>query len=48
MTDTVDGFGKKRNHSQYGKEEKDPQEEDMHRELPKTPSNVPEKNKKKK
>lgn len=38
MGDTVDGFDKKRDHNQYGEVNKDPQDKDRARELPKMPN----------
>lgn len=38
MEDTEDGFGKKRDHNQYGKEDKTPDEMDKVRELPRSPN----------
>tara|TARA_R110000772_G_scaffold74718_3_gene162717 strand:- start:261 stop:395 length:135 start_codon:yes stop_codon:yes gene_type:complete len=35
MGDTTDGFGKKRDHNQYGEVEKDPAEKRDNKELPK-------------
>lgn len=38
MADTTDGFGKKRDHNQYGKVEKDPSENTKKKDLPKSPN----------
>lgn len=46
MADTQDGFGKKRDHNQYGEIEKDPSEENKNKELPKSPNKGVEKEKK--
>ena len=46
MADTQDGFGKKRDHNQYGEVEKDPSEENKNKELPKSPNKGVENNKK--
>ncbi|WP_157417838.1 hypothetical protein [Aequorivita capsosiphonis] len=38
MGNVENGFNKKRDHNQYGEENKTPEQEDKHRELPKMPN----------
>ena len=46
MGDTTNGFGKKRDHNQYGEVEKDPEDENKTKELPKPPNKGTERKKK--
>jgi hypothetical protein len=45
MGNTTDGFNKKRDHNQYGEVEKDKNEKDKGKELPKSPNKGTEKKK---
>jgi len=38
MGNTTDGFNKKRDHNQYGEVNKDKEEDNKHRDLPKPPN----------
>ena len=45
MADTQDGFGKKRDHNQYGETEKNPSDYKKKKDLPKSPNKGTKKDK---